>query len=439
MIAYPHIAGRLLNTPLLMHPGKLSALLAGLGHRFGVEPIPSAYASPPTAGRGAGDYRRVGRVAVIEAFGALVHRTKMQADSTYLQGYDDLSAKLTTALNDSAVSAIVMVFDSPGGEVSGAFQLAEQIHQARAKKPIYAAASDLAASAAYLLAAATGHISLSTTAMVGSIGVALAHTDISQALEKAGVVMTTLYAGAHKIDGTPYQPLPPSVAADLQATVDQYYTLFLEGVARYRTQTPVEVARATEARTYIGVAALTAQLADRIETADQLIARISAQYAPKKTSTVRGSKMTASLHDTALLTDEPELQEAPLLAIAALSPMAISKLCLAAGEADLMPVLLSEPHTEEQVQQRIVQAKEVRKICALTHCPEMASGLVSTGASADEAKVITWNAMVARDQKIQIDTTPPLRTSRQISRAQFEALSPQERHDFIRNSGCIAD
>ena len=31
---YPHLAARLFNTPLLVHPGKLDAIIAGLGGRL---------------------------------------------------------------------------------------------------------------------------------------------------------------------------------------------------------------------------------------------------------------------------------------------------------------------------------------------------------------------------------------------------------------------
>ena len=42
MNPYPHIAARLFNTPLLIHPGKLHAIVAGLSGRLGVTLAPNA-------------------------------------------------------------------------------------------------------------------------------------------------------------------------------------------------------------------------------------------------------------------------------------------------------------------------------------------------------------------------------------------------------------
>lgn len=135
---YPHLADRLLNTPLLLHPQKLDAIIAGLGGRLlGVDGLQidaaelTACAALPaemfTTRRGERTergYRVVDGVAVISAMGGLVHRTKLAADSSLLIGYNDLAADVEDALGKSDVHAIALVMDSPGGEVAGAFELA---------------------------------------------------------------------------------------------------------------------------------------------------------------------------------------------------------------------------------------------------------------------------------------------------------------------------
>ena len=47
---YPHLAARVFNTPLLLHPAKLDAIIAGLGSRLvgaDIEVRPSAGACSP--------------------------------------------------------------------------------------------------------------------------------------------------------------------------------------------------------------------------------------------------------------------------------------------------------------------------------------------------------------------------------------------------------
>lgn len=287
---YPHLADRLLNTPLLLHPQKLDAIIAGLGQRLlGVDGI---QIDPATLGTGAAlpaemfttrrgerterGYRAVDGVAVISAMGGLVHRTRLAADSSLLIGYNDLAADLEDALARADVHAIALVLDSPGGEVSGAFELAERIYAARGRKPIVAVADGMAASAAYLAASAADEVVLSPTSYVGSIGVVMRHVDFSRALANDGIAVSHIFAGEHKIDGNPYQPLPDAVRAALQADIEGLYQMFVQAVAKHRGLSEQAV-RDTRAGVYRGVAAVAARLADRIGTVDAVVAELASR------------------------------------------------------------------------------------------------------------------------------------------------------------------
>lgn len=287
---YPHLADRLLNTPLLLHPQKLDAIIAGLGGRLlGVDGLQinaaelTACAALPaemfTTRRGERTergYRVVDGVAVISAMGGLVHRTKLAADSSLLIGYNDLAADVEDALGKSDVHAIALVMDSPGGEVAGAFELAERIYAARGRKPIVAVADGMAASAAYLAASAADEVVLTNTSYVGSIGVVMRHVDFSRALANDGITVSHIFAGEHKIDGNPYQPLPDAVRAALQADIEGLYQMFVQAVAKHRGLSEQAV-RDTRAGVYRGVAAVAARLADRIGTVDAVVAELAAR------------------------------------------------------------------------------------------------------------------------------------------------------------------
>lgn len=56
---YPHLAARIFNTPLLIHPQKLDAMIAAVGQRLLGQPIatnahatPEAFTTRPSAQRG---------------------------------------------------------------------------------------------------------------------------------------------------------------------------------------------------------------------------------------------------------------------------------------------------------------------------------------------------------------------------------------------------
>lgn len=291
MKAYPHLAARIFNTPLLIHPQKLDAIIAGLGGRLIGADTPLIHVGTEAATlaadlfstkRGARaenrPYQVKEGVAVIRASGALVHRSRLEADSSYLLGYNDLAADVEDAMANADVHAVLLEMDSPGGEAQGAFELSDRLFDLRGKKPMYAIADSLAASAAYLAGSAADEFLITNTGYAGSIGVVMRHVDFSAALASDGIRVTHIFAGAHKVDGNPYEPLPAAVRDDMQAEIDGLYTLFVDAVARNRRM-DAQAVRNTQARTFRGVAAKAAGLADRISTVDALITELAGQRA----------------------------------------------------------------------------------------------------------------------------------------------------------------
>lgn len=285
MIRNPLIAGRIFNKPLMIQPSALDAIIAGLSERIGIVgyqvPTPSAFTSQRGQWAENGMYRMVGDVAVFDIFGILAHRGGIDADCNYILGYQTIARQMASALDDSQIGGIVLNFDSPGGEVAGAFDLAALIYEARGQKPIRAVASDLAASAAYLNAAAADSLAVTQNAYTGSIGVVMRHVDFSQALATDGIKVTHIFAGDRKIDGNPYEPLPDAVRSQFQAEIDGLYETFVQAIAQYRPDMSAAAIRATQAAVYRGQAAIDAGLADTIATPDQVIAQLQSEISTR--------------------------------------------------------------------------------------------------------------------------------------------------------------
>lgn len=392
---YPHLADRLFNTPLLLHPQKLDAIIAGLGQRLlGTEGLQiDAGAISPRAAlpaemfttrkgeRTERGYRVNEGVAVISAMGGLVHRTRLEADSSLLIGYNDLAADMEDALAQPEVHAIALVLDSPGGEVSGAFELADRIYAARGRKPIVAVADGMAASAAYLAASAADEVVLTTTSYVGSIGVVMRHVDYSRALANEGINVSHIFAGEHKVDGNPYQPLPTSVREHLQADIEGLYQMFLQAVARHRGMEEQAV-RDTRAAVYRGVAGVAARLADRIGTADAVIADLSARRAR---SYPAGAGMSFQL-EGASMGDPQTIQPA---AAAPADPSTATVAAPAAASA-AAPVAAASQGLE-QARAEGAQAERARVSAILGHAhaaanPTLAQTCISGGLTAEQAQ-----------------------------------------------------
>lgn len=393
---YPHLADRLLNTPLLLHPQKLDAIIAGLGQRLlGVDGLhldaaeltaravlPAEMFTTRRGERSDRGYRVVDGVAVISAMGGLVHRTKLAADSSLLIGYNDLAADLEDALAKADVHAIALVFDSPGGEVSGAFELAERIYAARGHKPMVAVADGMAASAAYLAASAADEVVVSATSYVGSIGVVMRHVDFSRALANDGITVSHIFAGEHKIDGNPYQPLPDAVRAALQADIEGLYQMFVQAVAKHRGLDEQAV-RDTRAGVYRGVAAVAARLADRIGTVDAVVAELAA----------RRNHAVAAAVGISLQPWETSMSHASATAAAAAPAAPADATTTAATTAAAAP---TAPATASQADLDKARAEgaaaERARVAAITGHPNAAANpgitqqCIATGLSAEQAK-----------------------------------------------------
>ena len=281
---YLHIAERLFNRPLMIAEPKLNVILHLFGQRSGVDLVGLPHAELAAVSdreRQRAGYRVQDGTAIIGIHGPLLHRRMdMDFPSGGPMTYAEIRAALDTALNDDAVQSIVLDVDSPGGEVSGAFDLADHIYQARGAKPITAVVDESAYSAGYLIASAASRIVLPRTAGVGSVGVISTHADFSRAEDAAGISVTHIYAGERKADFSPHRPLSDNALASLQAMVDDTYALFVDTVARNRGM-KTQAVRDTQAGIFEGQKAVDLKLADAVTAADKAIADARRGVAPK--------------------------------------------------------------------------------------------------------------------------------------------------------------
>jgi len=374
---HAQIAQRAFNTPLMVDPAKALAFLSGLGPRItgqeitfhGID-LPSAgaeQATPPARAslfgndlaqrhqrNGSQPYAVIDGIAVIEIAGTLVHRGAWIGQSSGLTSYEGIAAQLQAAVADPSVRGIALDIDSFGGEVAGAFDLADRIRAARAQKPVHAFVAEHALSAGYVLASQADRIILPRTGAVGSIGVVALHTDMSGALDQKGIAVTLIHAGSHKIDANPYQPLPEAVHDQMQRELEVVRFLFAETVAAGRGDRLTHTAAlATEAIVFRGADAITAGLAD--DLADPVTAFRSFAAAPCGTNLTsrKGPQMTITPTETP--------NPAPVAA-----PPAVIPAVAAAPEPPAAAVAVAPtPDAATMIADAVrIEAAEVAQVCA---------------------------------------------------------------------------
>lgn len=273
------ITDLLVNRPLLITPEKAAAIYAVVsGHgKNQLNPFDGEPVKRDSAGRIMGKpYQIIAeKIAVISVVGTLVNRGGWIGAECGVISYEGLEKQIKTVAADSQIEAVVFDFDSPGGDATGCFELAAQIRDLTAKKQTIAFVNGMACSAAYALASATGEIVTTPSAAIGSIGVLCLHVDYSRQLDAEGITPTYIYAGSHKVDGNPAEPLTDSVRAGLQANVDIFYEAFLTTVAKGRGKRfAAAAARKTQAQVFLGEEAVKLGLADRVGTFDNIIASL---------------------------------------------------------------------------------------------------------------------------------------------------------------------
>lgn len=217
-----------------------------------------------------------GDVAVITAGGPITYKSSWF--SMYFGGssIEDMQTKLRAALADPAVKTILFRCDSPGGCVEMVPEFADEVFAARGQKPILGAADTMIASAMYWIASQFDTIYATTSSRLGAIGVFTEHDDISGMLEKAGIKVTLISHGAHKVDGNPYEPLPDDVRAEIQEDVDAVGDLFDNAVARGRGVTKkVVLDTFGQGDVFSGKEAIALGLADKHGTFSQVLAKLT--------------------------------------------------------------------------------------------------------------------------------------------------------------------
>jgi signal peptide peptidase SppA len=276
-LKFAHLATRMFETPLALHPGKAQVVIAALGERLGV-----ASTVKMLGGVGAFDgdefdrpgetfreegYDCVLGVAKIEIEGILVNKLGTLRPYSGMTGYDGIRQSIGDALADPEVRAIMLDIDSPGGEVSGCFDLVDDLYKARGKKPIWAILTDSAYSAAYAIASAADKIIVPETGGTGSIGCIWMHYDYSKALAAAGIKVTVVKWGDRKADGAEEFPLSEEAFSRAQRDIDTMGGIFANRVARNRGLIESAI-REMQAATFLGVEGVSLGLADEVMAPD---------------------------------------------------------------------------------------------------------------------------------------------------------------------------
>jgi signal peptide peptidase SppA len=284
-----HLLDAIYSRPWALHPITMALILQvaerwASGVRLSAEEVQAAVGDAPQTNAARAQAAAAsggGSVAVIPAYGILTARQyAVENSSSPLTSSERLGMRVSAAAADPEIGAIVIDFDTPGGDAMGVSEASARITAAAQIKPVIGVVNSQAASGGYWLASQCSELVMAPDSMVGSIGVRMAHVDASKYYESKGLRITHIHSGKYKVEGADTGPLSDETRSYLQAMSDELYASFTKAVAKGRNL-PLDTVRGAafgEGRMLLAKDAVAAGMADRIDTLENTIAR----YAKKR-------------------------------------------------------------------------------------------------------------------------------------------------------------
>jgi protease-4 len=180
-------------------------------------------------------------------------------------GQDDaLVVQLERLRKSPAVKGLILEINSPGGTTAGGEQLFDEVRRVAADKPVVAEVGGLAASAAYMVAAAADHIVARQTSIVGSIGVLVEFPDVTGLMDKIGVKLEAIKSSPLKAEPSPFTPTTDEERAMVQKLISDSYDWFVGLVASRRPLSRDQVLKLADGSIFTGRQAVANKLVDEL-------------------------------------------------------------------------------------------------------------------------------------------------------------------------------
>ena len=146
----------------------------------------------------------------------------------------EIVQKIDDARENTSIKGVLLSVDSPGGAVAPSIEIAYAIKRLKAVKPVVAYAKGTMASGSYYASIWANEIISNPGSMIGSIGVIMQGTDLSEIMSKIGVKTQIVQAGKYKRVGAPDRPWKDYEVNELNKVIHGTYDMFTQDVADAR-------------------------------------------------------------------------------------------------------------------------------------------------------------------------------------------------------------
>jgi ClpP class serine protease len=293
--------------PWCIEPGALERIVA-IAQRLNESPeaVATRLGRPLDNARTAETF---GATAVIPITGPIFRYANLFTEISGATSLEILARDFQAALDAPTVEQIVLSINSPGGQSTGIAEFAGLVRAS--PKPVTAYVGDLAASAAYWIAAAAGEIVASPTALFGSIGVVMTYQPPTvRPGEQPTVEIVSSVSPLKRAD-----PTTEAGRGEAQRIVDHLAAVFVADVADYRgVSQDTVIADFGRGSLLVGQYAVAAGMADRTGSLQSLIAGVPGTVLRRLTamSTQAQTPGAPTIDRAYLNVNHPDLVEALL-------------------------------------------------------------------------------------------------------------------------------
>ncbi len=184
---------------------------------------------------------------------------------------EDIVRQVKKYAKSSAVKAIVLYVDSPGGGVSASEEIFQELKKARYKKPVVISMGSVAASGGYYVSLGGSKIVANPGTITGSIGVIAQFPNFKKLLDKIGIDFEIIKTGKFKDSGNPYRGLTDEERRYFQSVINDAYEQFVNHVVEERKLNREKVLKIADGRIFTGRQAFAMGLVDTLGTLEDAI------------------------------------------------------------------------------------------------------------------------------------------------------------------------
>ena len=189
------------------------------------------------------------RIAIVYAEGEI----DGGSDGAYQIDSKELSKGIREARTDSAIKAIVIRVNSPGGSAYGSEVIWREVILAQKVKPVIVSMGDYAASGGYYIACGADVILADPTTITGSIGVFGTVPNLSGLLsDKIGITFDNVSTNQHSDMPSITRKMTPFEVKLMQNYVESTYATFIDHVAKGRKKSTSYIDSIGQGRVWSG-------------------------------------------------------------------------------------------------------------------------------------------------------------------------------------------